>query len=86
MGRIPENTAGNRGGGRQLAVSKVLQLNTGREVQKVRWKEMESKRTSYENLQWRRKLISDTVAKARGLSIATDVSVNNANIVKKFGA
>ena len=38
MGRIPENTAGNGGGGRQLAVSKVIQWNTGREVQKVRWK------------------------------------------------
>ena len=47
---------------------------------------MESKRMSYENLRWRRKLISNTVAKARGISIARDLSVNNANIVKKFGA
>ena len=30
--RIPENTAGNKGGGRQLAVRKVLQWNTGREA------------------------------------------------------
>ena len=73
MGRIPENTARNIGGGKQLAVSKVLQWNTGREVQKIRWKEMESKRMSYENLQWGRKLISDTVAKARGISIARDL-------------
>ena len=36
-GRVPENTAGNKGGGRQLAVSKALQWNTGREVQKMRW-------------------------------------------------
>ena len=86
MGRVPENTVGNKGGGRQLAVSKVLQWNTGREVQKARWKEMESKRMGYENLQWRRRLISDTVAKARGLSIARDLSVDNATIVKKFGA
>ena len=35
-GRIPENIAGNKGGGRQLAVSKVLQWNTGREAQKIR--------------------------------------------------
>ena len=62
MGRIPENAAKNRGGDRQLAVSKVLQWNTGREVQKVRWREMESKRMCYKNLQWRRKSISDTVA------------------------
>ena len=83
MGRTPENTAGNRGGGRQLAVSKVLQWNTGREAQKVRWKEVESKRMGYmyENLQWRRKLISDTVAKARG-----ELSMDNADIVKKFGS
>ena len=47
---------------------------------------MESKPMGYENLQWRRKLISDTVAKARGLSIARDLSVDNATIVKKFGA
>ena len=50
MGRTPENTTGNRGGGRQLAVNKVLQWNTGREAQKVRWKEVESKRIGYENL------------------------------------
>ena len=34
-GRIPENTAGNKGGGRQLAVRKVLQWNIGREAQKI---------------------------------------------------
>ena len=79
MGRIPQNTTGNRGGGRQLAVSKVLQWNTGREAQKVRWKEIESKRMSYENLQWRRKLISDTIAKARG-----GLSMDYADIVKRF--
>ena len=63
-GRIPENTVGNKGGGRQLAVSKALQWNTGRESQKIKWKEAESKRMKYENLQWKRKLISDTVTKA----------------------
>ena len=61
-GRIPENTAGNKGD-RQLAVRKVLQWNTGREAQKIRCGEAESRRMGYENLQWRRKLISDTVAK-----------------------
>ena len=64
-GRIPENTAGNKGGGRQLAVRKVLQWNTGKEAQKIRWGEAESKRMGYENLQWRRRLMSDTVAKVR---------------------
>ena len=81
MGRTPENTAGNRGGGRQLAVNKVLQWNTGKEAQKVRWKEVESKRMGYENLQWSRKLISDTVAKARG-----ELSTDYADMVKKFGS
>ena len=56
-GRVPKNTAGNKGGGRQLAVSKTLQWNTGREIQKIRWKETESKRMGHENLQWRRKPI-----------------------------
>ena len=43
-GKIPENTPGDRGGGRQLAVSKALQWNSSRETQKVRWKEAESRR------------------------------------------
>jgi hypothetical protein len=47
----------------------------------VRWKEAESRRMGYENLQWRRKLISDTVAKTRG-----ELSMDWADIVKKFGA
>ena len=47
---IPENTAGNKGGGRQLAVGKALQWNTGRETQTIKWKEKESKRMGYENL------------------------------------
>ena len=64
-GRIPENTVGNKGGGRELAVSKALQWNTGREVQKVRWKETESTRMGYANLQWRRKLIANAVTKVR---------------------
>ena len=38
-GRIPENTAGSRGEGRQLAVNKALQWNTGRETQMVKWKD-----------------------------------------------
>ena len=80
MGRIPEITTGDTGGGRQLAVSKVLQWNTGREAQKVRWKEIESKRMGYENLQWRWKLISDTVAKDRG-----GLSMDYADTVKRFG-
>ena len=46
-GRIPKNTAGIQGGGRQLAVSKALQWNSGRESQMVKWKEAESKRMSY---------------------------------------
>ena len=81
-GRIPENTPGNKGGGRQLAVSKALQWNIGREVQKVslRWKETESRRMGYENLQWRRRPISDTVTKARG-----ELSMDLADRVKKFG-
>ena len=58
----------------------MLQWNTGREVQKVRWKQAESRRMGYENLQWRRKLISDTVAKAR-----RKLSMDWADIVKKFG-
>ena len=33
-GRIPENTAGNKGGGRQLAIRKALQWNTSRETQR----------------------------------------------------
>ena len=64
-GRIPENTAGNKGGGRPLAVRKALQWNTSRETQKIKWEEAESKRMRYENLQWRRKLITDTLTKAR---------------------
>ena len=64
-GRIPENTAGNKAGGRQLAVSKALQWNTGRETHTIKWKEVESRRMGYENLQWRRKLISDTVRRIR---------------------
>ena len=79
-GKIPENTPGNRGGGRQLAVSKALQWNTGRESQKIKWKEAESKRMKYENLQWKRKLISDTVTKA-GECLFMDW----ADRVKKFG-
>jgi hypothetical protein len=80
-GRIPENTAGNKGGGRQLAVSKALQWNTGRESQKIKWKEAESKRMKYENLQWEREPISDTVTKA-GECLFMDW----ADRVKKFGA
>jgi hypothetical protein len=80
-GRIPENTAGNKGGGRQLAVRKALQWNTGRETQKIKWKEAESKRMGYENLQWRRKLISDTVTKAREC-----LFMDWTDRVKKFGA
>ena len=52
-GRVPENTAGIKGGGRQLVVSKALQWNSGRESQMIKWKEAESKRMGYENLQWR---------------------------------
>ena len=36
LGCIPENAAGNKGGGRQLAVGKVLQWSIGREAQKIR--------------------------------------------------
>ena len=79
-GKIPENTPGNKGGGRQLAVSKALQWNSGRETLKVRWKEAESRRMGYENLQWRRRLITDTVTKARG-----ELSLDWADRVRKFG-
>ena len=79
-GRIPEDTAGNRGGGRQLAVSKALQWNTGRETQTTKWKEKESKRMGCENLQWRRKLISDTITKAREC-----LFMDWTDRVKKFG-
>ena len=79
-GRIPENTAGNKGGGRQLAVRKALQWNTGRETQKIKWTEAESKRMGYENLQWRKKLISDTVTKAREC-----IFMDWTDRVKKFG-
>ena len=41
---------------------------------------MESKRMGYENLQWRRKLISDTVIKAREC-----LFMNNTDRIKKFG-
>jgi hypothetical protein len=39
----------------------------------------------YENLEWRRELISDTVAKARGLSIARSLSIDCTNVVRGFG-
>ena len=80
MGRLPENTAGNKGGGRQLAVRKALQWNSGRETQKIKWKEAESKRMGYENLQWKRKLISNTVTKARECLL-----MDCEEEVKKFG-
>jgi hypothetical protein len=84
-GKVPENTAGIKGRGRQMVVNKPLKWNTGRESQMIRWKEAESKSMEYENLQWRRELISDTVAKVRGLSIARGLSIDCTNIVKKFG-
>ena len=62
---------------------KVLQWNTGREAQKIRWKEAESKRMGYENLQWRRKLISDTVTKARECLFMD--WADRPDRVKKFG-
>ena len=80
-GRFPENTAGNKGGGRQLAVSKTLRWNIGREAPKIRWKEMESKHMGYENLQWRRKLIADTVVRARECLFMDDT-----DMIKKFGS
>ena len=46
----------------------------------IKWKEAESKRMGYENLQWRRKLISDTVAKN-----TEDLSIDWPDRVKKFG-
>ena len=80
-GKVPENTAGIKGGGRQLVVSKALQWNSGRESQMIKWKEIESKRMGYENLQWRRKLISDAVAKT-----TEDLNLGLSDRVKKFGA
>jgi hypothetical protein len=80
VGRIPENAAGNKGGGRHLAVRKVLQWNTGRDAQKIRCGEAESKRMGYENLQWRRRLISDTVTKVRQ-GLLRDLTTR----VKEFG-
>ena len=35
-GKVPENTAGIKGGGRQLVVSKALQWNSGRESQMIK--------------------------------------------------
>ena len=79
-GCVPENVAGNKGGGRELAVSKALQRNTSREVQTVRRKETASRRMGYENLQWRRKPIANTVTKARQ-GLLKDWTVR----VKEFG-
>ena len=79
-GLIPENTAGKKGGGRQPAVNKTLQWNTRREVQKIRWKEMKSKRMGYANLQWRRNLIADTMIKAKEC-----LFMNEIDRIKKFG-
>ena len=70
-GRVPENIAGNTEGGRELAVSKALQWNTGREVQKVRWKEVESRRMGYVNLQWRRKPIANGPVRKAPSSLLT---------------
>jgi hypothetical protein len=80
-GKVPENTAGIKGGGRQLVVSKALQWNSGRESQMIKWKEAESKRMGYENLQWRRKLISDAVAKT-----TENLDMDLPDRVKGFGA
>ena len=83
MGPIPENTAGGvgLGEGRQLAVSKSLRWNSNRsrESQKIKWKEAESRHMGYENLQWRRRLIADTVEKARECSL-----MNKTDRIKKF--
>ena len=77
-GRVPENVAGSKGGARELAIDKALQWNTGREVKKVRWKEVESRRMGYENLQWRRKLVANTLTKARQC-LFKDCSVREKN-------
>ena len=50
--------------GTKSAVSRSLRWNTGRESQKLKWKEVECLRMNYANLQWRRKLVQDTVGKA----------------------
>ena len=62
---IPEDTAGGIGTGRQSAVSKWLSWNIGRQSQKIRWTEAESRRMGYENLKRREQLIVDTVTKTR---------------------
>ena len=61
-GPLPGNTAGGARAGRQLAVSKCLRWNTGREAHKIKWGEVESRLMGYENLQRRRQLIADTIA------------------------
>ena len=75
-GRVPENTARNKGGDRQLAVSKALQWNTGRAVQE----ETGSRRMGYENLQWRKELIADTLINAKQC-----LPMNDTDRIKKFG-
>ena len=64
-GRIPENTIGNRGGGRQLVWGKSYIEVLAERRRKLDGGGAESRRMGYESLQWRRRLISDTVAKVR---------------------
>ena len=68
-------------GGRESVVSRSLRWNTGRESQKLKWKEVESGRVNCENLLWRRKLIQDAVGKADVMA-THDLDIR----IKKFGS
>ena len=79
-GRAMRATTRGSGGGRQLVVDKTLRWNSGRQAQNIRWKEAEAKRMKYENTQWRRKLILDTVARSRGFML-----LGEEERVRRFG-
>ena len=69
-----EDTSKGVGAGRQMEVDKCLKGNVTTGVQKTRWKEVESKRMGNESLQWRRRLIQDTVDKTRSYIALVDSS------------
>ena len=60
-------SSSNRGSreDRQSLVNKTLRWNRNKGTHMVRWKDLEAMRMQYENLQWRRRTIEDTVNKTK---------------------
>ena len=81
LGAVLEDTSVGVGAGRQMEVDKCLKGNVTSGILKTRWKEVESRRMGNECLQWRRRLIQDTVDENR-----RRYALSTADFIKKFGA